>query len=173
MYETLLNSYISSIKILAHLSLLLPMLLISNLNHSIEKHLWENVEATWSPIFRETEIRRFITWGKGLSHVELLHGSSDWRLESLDPVISISWSYSDIDQRSSSIQLRYQHTYPVLLVFHFCISKCMASPPSRVALLLKTILSELTSQNSSGKLIEADRILKVKIKSSIPPRMLH
>jgi len=56
-YETLLNPYISSIKILhlvVHLSLLLPMLLILNLNHSIEKHLWENVEATWSPIFRET-----------------------------------------------------------------------------------------------------------------------
>ena len=140
MYETLLNSYISSIKILAHLSLLLPMLLISNLNHSIEKHLWENVEATWSPIFRETEIRRFITWGKGLSHVELLHGSSDWRLESLDPVISISWSYSDIDRRSSSTAKIPRHLPGINIVsFSF----------------LKTILK--------WKLIEEDSILNVQV----------
>jgi len=64
------------------------MLLILNLNHSIEKHLWENGKVTWFAIFRETEMCRFIfirmrEWFEPLTVASQLQ-----RLESLDPVIS-------------------------------------------------------------------------------------
>jgi len=58
LYETLLHPYISSIKDSASCGspwLVLPMLLILNLKHCIEKHLWENGKVTGFPIFRETE----------------------------------------------------------------------------------------------------------------------
>ena len=123
--------------LVVHLSLLLPMLLILNLNHSIEKHLWENREATWSPIFRE--IRDVYVY---------------------NPVISISWSYSSI----AVVQLSYLLTH-LLLGFNFCISKINVwhHHHHRLCYFWKQYSSEYTSQNTSGKLIEADSILKVKI----------
>jgi len=71
------------------------------LNFSIEKHLWENGEVTWFPIFRQTErcVAFYLQeWGNVLSHLQLLQ----WLKIRESRSSNIWWSYSDNDQRSSS-----------------------------------------------------------------------